>query len=202
MLAEGMATDPGKQREYHQVLYRESGRLMHLVENVLSYARLEKGRYGIREAVAVGEMMDRMLDRLAAHAKIAGMEMVTAIDPMAGSRTIRVDCSAVERILFNLVDNACKYAHTAPDRRIHLEVNSDDKWVRITVWDHGPGIRGGNGRRLFRPFQKSAKEAAKSAPGVGIGLSLSRRLAEASGGRLLVEESAEGACLRLDLPVS
>jgi signal transduction histidine kinase len=202
MLVEGMATDPAKQSQYHQTLYRESDRLVHLVENVLSYARLERGRYGDRETISIGDLINRARDRLAEHARLADMELLVTIDPPAGAKIVRVDASAIERILFNLVDNACKYARSATDRRIHLDVNIEGRWARIVVSDHGPGIDRLKARRLFKPFRKTAREAARSAPGIGIGRPLSRRLARAAGGRLVVVDCNDGACLRLDLPLA
>jgi signal transduction histidine kinase len=200
MLVEGMAADPAKQSQYLQTLYRESNRLVHLVENVLSYARLEKGRYGDRETVSIGGLIDRTRDRLGEHARLAGMQLLVAVDSQAGQRLVRADVSAIERILFNLVDNSCKYARST-DPRIHLEAIADDRWTQISVRDHGPGIERRRARRLFKPFRKTAAEAAKSAPGVGIGLSLSRRLAKAAGGRLVIVDCEDGACLRLEMPL-
>jgi signal transduction histidine kinase len=201
MLVEGMAADPAKQSQYLQTLYRESNRLVHLVENVLSYARLEKGRYGDRETVSIDELVDRTRERLAEHARLAGMQLLVRVESQAGLRLVRVDVSAIERILFNLVDNSCKYARST-DPRIHLDVSSDDRWTRISVRDHGPGIDRRRTRRLFTPFRKTVAEAAKSAPGIGIGLSLSRRLAKAAGGRLVIVECKDGACLRLEMPLA
>jgi len=129
------------------------------------------------------------------------MTLVTSIPPGAGEVRLRMDRSAVERILFNLVDNACKYARAAADRRIHLDCASDARAVGLTVSDHGPGIEAGEVRRLFRPFHKSARDAAQSAPGVGLGLALSRRLARALGGDLsVVRGRADGAAFCLRLP--
>ena len=126
---------------------------------------------------------------------------MTSIPPGTGEVRLRVDRSAVERILFNLVDNACKYARAASDRRIHLDVEADDRAVRLTVSDHGPGIEPRELRRLFRPFHKSARDAAQSAPGVGLGLALSRRLARALGGELTVlRDRPVGAAFCLRLP--
>jgi signal transduction histidine kinase len=200
MLVEGMAADAAKQAQYLQTLHRESNRLTHLVENVLSYARLEKGRYHDRENISIGGLIDRTCGRLEEHARLAGMQLQVAVHPQAAQRLVRTDVSAIERILFNLVDNSCKYARST-DQRIHLEVTSDDRWTHITVRDHGPGIDRRRARGLFRPFRKTAVEAARSAPGVGIGLSLSRRLAKSAGGRLLILECKDGACVRLELPV-
>jgi K+-sensing histidine kinase KdpD len=127
------------------------------------------------------------------------MELV--VETGAESKIVSVDASAIERILFNLVDNACKYASSASDKRIHLDVTADERRAFIAVRDHGPGFSSPQSRRLFAPFQKTAKEAAKTAPGIGIGLHLSRRLAKAAGGRLELASSSEGACLRLELPL-
>ncbi len=74
--------------------------------------------------------------------------------------------------------------------------------MRLTVSDHGPGIDAREARRLFRPFHKSARDAAQSAPGVGLGLALSRRLARAIGGDLrAVRTGAGGAAFCLRLPI-
>jgi K+-sensing histidine kinase KdpD len=96
----------------------------------------------------------------------------------------RTDPAAVEQILFNLVDNACKYAQAADDRRIHCRL--EPTGVR-SVSRSGIMVRGLSKtavRHLFRPFCKSAQVAADTAPGVGLGLALSRRLAVQLGGRL------------------
>jgi signal transduction histidine kinase len=71
--------------------------------------------------------------------------------------------------------------------------------VIIEVSDSGPGIPAGDRRKLFQPFSRSAREAAGHAPGVGLGLALSRRLARAMGGELALVEAEEGACFRLSL---
>lgn len=80
---------------------------------------------------------------------------------------MRVDPAAIERILFNLVDNACKYAAAANDKRIELTVARSNGKLAIRVRDFGPGIDAETAARLFKPFRKSAQAAANSAPGVG-----------------------------------
>lgn len=206
MLAEGMVTDPAQQRRYLQTLHAEASRLTHLVENVLSYARLEKGRTAGRLAtIATGEMIDAMAGRLSARAEQAGMELVVERDGsngdgLADEQPVHANVSAVEQVLFNLVDNACKYAADAADKRIHLSCELHNGEVRLRLRDHGPGISGEMRRRLFRAFSKSAHEAAHSAPGVGLGLALSRRLARDMRGDLRFEQNGgEGACFVLSL---
>ena len=201
MLAEGMVTDDQKRRRYLATLRVEALRLSHLVENVLAYARLERGRVQRRvEIVPVGDLVARLRDRLAERAAQARMELVIEA-PEDNGLAVKADASAVEQIVFNLVDNACKYAAAATDRRIHLVAGRADGGAVLKVCDHGPGISAADARRLFRPFSKSSQEAANSAPGVGLGLALSRRLARDMGGDLRLElQPAGGACFVLSLP--
>src|SRR5438093_2650051 len=107
-------------------------------------------------------------------------------------------------ILFSLVDNACKYAApTASEKLIHLEALPDGKFAMLRVRDHGQGISAEGARRLFQPFSKSAHEAAHTAPGVGLGLALCRRLSRSMGGDLRLEALVKGgACFVLTLPMS
>jgi len=204
MLTERMIPDEEKQRQYLSTLHDESQRLMHLVENVLAYARLERNRHGGHvEAVTVEELLSRTAERLGPRARQAGKQLEVAADAPTRTREVRADVSAVEQILFNLVDNACKYAAGADDARIHIEIHPEGRWTALRVRDHGPGISSEDSRQLFRPFTKSASDAAHSAPGVGLGLTLSRRLAREMGGDLQIDQTVNGgACFKLTLPNS
>lgn len=203
MLTGGMVPDETKRRRYLDTLRTEAERLSHLVENVLSYARLERNRVAAAaQVVSLGELLARIETRLSDRATLADMKLETALSPQEAELTVRVDASAVEQILFNLVDNACKYAVSATDRRIHVEVRRNGHVAVISVRDHGPGISRSDAKRLFRPFSKSAKDAAGSAPGVGLGLALSRRLARHMGGDLRLDPNVDdGACVTLELPL-
>lgn len=204
MLVERMVPDEEKRRLYLNTLRIEADRLSHLVENVLAYARLERGRAARnREDITVGDLIERSRGRLSERAGQAGMVLAVEADEASLSVYVHVDASAVEQILFNLVDNASKYASGASDRRIHVIPERGDTRVLVSVRDHGPGVSGQDARRLFRPFSKSAREAANSAPGVGLGLALSRRLARSMGGDLRLDRSVtDGACFALTVPVS
>jgi signal transduction histidine kinase len=205
MLAGNMVTDEAKRHRYLDTLRIEANRLTHLVENVLSYARLERNKTrGRSEIVRMDTLVSRVEQRLSERAAQAGMQLATEMADSAGAASVRADVSAVEQILFNLIDNACKYAVTATDTRLHLVIDANGGGrVRLKVCDHGPGISAHDGRRLFRPFTKSARDAASSAPGVGLGLALSRRLAREMGGDLvLAPPTPDGACFILTLPVA
>lgn len=204
MLAEGMVPDEATRQQYLGTLRLEASRLSHLVENVLSYARMERGRADGRvENVALGTLLEQVTPRLADRARQDGMDVVVDDDQAAFSTVVRANPSAVEQILVNLVDNAGKYAGDADDKRIHLGVRRTDGAAEVRVRDHGPGISPSVARRLFRSFGKSAHEAAHSAPGVGLGLALSRRLAHDMAARLWLDKTVtDGACFVLSLAVA
>ncbi|HEX5105905.1 MAG TPA: HAMP domain-containing sensor histidine kinase [Pirellulaceae bacterium] len=204
MLAGGMVPEADQRQRYLETLRVEADRLAHLVENVLQYARLERGRPGKRrEEVSIASLLDRCESRLAERAAQAEMRLEVEAAEADREVTLATDSAAVEQIVFNLVDNACKYAGQANDKRIHLEIAADARRVRIAVRDHGPGISRAGRKKLFRPFSKSVHEAASTAPGVGLGLALCRRLAADLGGRLDLESPAEsGAAFVLTLPLS
>ncbi len=203
MLVEGMVKDEDKKTGYLRTMRSEADRLHHLVENVLAYSRIERGSARTRrEQVAAVDMLERMRGRFDERAKRDGLELsmewTTAERP-----SIDTDVTAVEQIVFNLVDNACKYGRPNNGDRGNIQVRggADAQRVWIEVNDKGPGVPLPEARRMFRPFHKSASEAAHSMPGVGLGLALSRRLARALGGELaLCNAGRPGACFRLEIP--
>lgn len=206
MLEDGMVASESDRKSYLHTLRVEAERLSHLVENVLSYARLERGpRAAARERFTVGALLERMQPRLSARAAEADMQLLVQADARALAALLCTDPLAVEQIVFNLVDNACKYASAAEPRTVELQVVVDGGQLKLRVRDHGPGIAARDRRRLFRPFSKSAEQAATSAPGVGLGLALCRRLARQLRGELNYESSPGGGasfCLALPLDAS
>ncbi|MDX1964248.1 MAG: ATP-binding protein [Pirellulales bacterium] len=202
MLAEDMVHDERQRRSYCDTLRGEADRLSHLVENVLAYARLERGGPGKRRIlITVAELAKIATERLDTRLRQAEMELVEEISPPSTAQKILADPGAVEQILFNLIDNAAKYAATAVDRRVVFSAAVESNWLRLKVRDFGPGISPAARAKLFEPFNKSAADAAGSAPGVGLGLALSRRLAREMGGDLRICPGSDGTCFELLLPL-
>jgi len=197
MLCDGMVTDEAKRDRYLGTLRVESDRLGHLVENVLAYARLDRGR-GTRqrtEPITLGELIDRVSDRLHQRCGFADMDLTIDCDDADRDAAMATDPSAVDQVLFNLVENACKYAAGSADKRVTVRAGRrDDGMVAIAVEDRGPGIAPSERKRMFRAFAKSADTAANTAPGVGLGLALSRRLARRLGGDLQLDPTYTGGC--------
>ncbi len=200
-MLESGAVKPEKRGHYLRVLSREADRLSHLVENVLAFSRIERGnaRSNVRE-IPVGELLEPSRERLEARLATAGLQL----EMDASSTTpVRADTAAVEHILFNLIDNAAKYAASSTPAVVEIQTRDLSNKVEILIIDHGPGIAPAEMSRIFRAFHKSAREAAETQPGVGLGLALSRRLAREQGGDLICEAplpQAPGARFLLRLP--
>ena len=200
MLSSG-AVRAEKQATYLKVLSREADRLSHLVENVLAFSKIERGsaRSTVTD-VDLDELLESFQERFASRLEAAGLTLERVPgDPIR----LKLDSSALEHILFNLIDNAAKYAPASEPPVVTLDSTVHKRRVEIRVGDHGPGVPVDECRRIFRPFHKSAKQAAESQPGVGLGLSLSRRLARTMGGTLNCHprrDGARGAEFVLSLP--
>jgi signal transduction histidine kinase len=202
MLADGMVSEPAKRQEYLDTLKSESSRLATLVENVLAYARVEEGRMPVRrERIAVADLLLRTQPVLERRAADASMTLSVAAGDAAAS-VVDVDPAVVGQVLFNLVDNACKYARDAAQRTIELTATARDGHVDLRVRDHGPGLAPDRARAAFTPFERAGRPAGDTVPGIGLGLALSRALARDLGGDLDVERSDGGASFVLTLPVA
>jgi signal transduction histidine kinase len=204
MLADGMVPEGEPRQRYLATLCAEASRLGHLVENVLAYAKLERGNgHQRREKLPLSALIDRVLPRLTERASLAGMKLRVDLDPSLASRPVEVDVGVVEQILFNLVDNASKYGlPESGEPCIHLEALPEKgKFALLRVRDEGHGISPDVVGRLFEPFHRSAEKAAGSAPGVGLGLALCRKLSRSLGGDLRQDRSVpHGAAFVLSLP--
>jgi signal transduction histidine kinase len=150
----------------------------------------------------VKDLMERARQRIQEHAERCGLSLCYDAEERAARLKVSVDASAVEQILFNLVDNACKYAGNSDEGPVEVRARRDGSEAVLAVRDHGPGIPKAEARQIFRPFHKSAEDAANSSPGVGLGLALSRRLARSMGGELRLKQTGgNGACFELRLPI-
>ena len=200
MLADQMVP-PEKQQDYANTLSQQADRLSHLVENVLQFARLERGANGnSRSQVVLTEELPRIIERLQQRCKQSGMLLDVQLHEHVQDKSAKLELHSLEQILFNLIDNACKYAVGATDKMIRLEIGVRQDCLQFRVRDFGPGIDPKFRRRLFQPFCKSDQEAANSAQGVGLGLALCQRMAKELGGKLECQNVQPGAEFVLSIP--
>jgi len=197
MLADGMVKDEDRAREYLRTLRDESTRLGLLVENVLAWSRVEEGRraaeaHPVQAAALIAESEPVLRRRC----EEAGAELVTTPDCNASAIA---DPQRVRQILFNLVDNACKYA--GQHARVQVSSVARNGSVVLAVDDDGPGVPAELRERVFRAFDRGRLGPGDSVRGLGLGLSISLELARSLGGSLQCSSSElGGARFELALP--
>ena len=176
-LSEGMVSDPKK---YGDMIRRETVRLSDMVEQVLVFARTQ--RSDIRpnfEPVAPSEVIDRALSVAGPTLESAGMRV--ECDVPSDLPAIRADVNLVSAGLQNLLINAAKYADKGGIVRVRAGREAPSS-VSIVVEDDGPGVRHSELDRIFSPFYRGADASNSRVPGLGLGLHLVKRIAEAHGG--------------------
>ena len=202
MLESGLVDGEEKQRQYLRTLRLEAGRLQRIVDNVLTHARLDEDRLEQHlEPSALGDAIDSLRPRLEERCAQSEMNFSAALNDETDRALINVDSLALERILFNLVENSCKYAAVGDDRVIQLETHREGERLLCSVTDHGPGISPSDVSGLFRAYDRGEKAGAEPGGGIGLGLSISRRLAREMGGDLHHDATyTQGCRMTLTLP--
>ncbi len=158
-------------------------RLTALVDNLLDMSRLQLGAMSIDlQPTAVDEVVARALDDLGPDGKRV------LIDPADDLPLVQADPGLLERVLSNLASNALRYSPV--DAPPHLTCSRLGDRVEVRVIDRGPGIPREDWDKIFLPFQRLGD--TDNTTGIGLGLALSRGLAEAMGGTLDPEETPGG----------
>jgi len=198
MLRDGMATSEEKRDEYYRTIGSESERLSRLIDNVLEFSRLEKGGRELTWVVGgLEDVLDEVAGKLRPHLQHAGFELVVELE--SGLPPVRYDRDAVVQMLFNLVDNALKYARDARPRRVVLRCAREaDGRVTLSVRDFGPGVPRRQLTRVFEPFYRGEAELTRRTQGSGIGLALVKDLAQAMGAAVR-GVNAEGGGFRVSI---
>ncbi len=197
MLHDGRAKDPAKQQRYLRTMLNETQRLTRLVNNVLDFSRLERGKRDyqherIELVDTVQELVTAQQERLAGEGLTVELELPT--EPLHAE----VDRDALEQILLNLLDNAAKYASEG-ERAIVALTGSSERWA-LSVRDFGPGIAAAERKRVFEAFHRVDDRLTAERPGSGLGLSIATRLARGMGGELTLSPvSPSGCCFTLNV---
>ncbi|MGE9296994.1 MAG: sensor histidine kinase [Puniceicoccales bacterium] len=195
MLAEGRVGDETKRQRYLQTMLNETQRLTRLVNNVLDFSRLERGKRDFQhETLDLGATVESILEGHRERLASDGLA-VTFIPPVAPLHA-KADRDAIEQILLNLLDNAVKYAAAGERAEVRLQ-GASPSW-KLSVCDFGPGIPARERRQVFESFHRVDDRLTAERPGCGLGLSIAARLAEGLGGQLsLSENKPTGCCFTL-----
>ena len=183
MLREGWAAEDKKQA-YYEYIHDESERLSRLISNVLQLARITRNELQIDlKKVAVTELLDSILSRLASQTEQAGFILNIYTPDKAEQTSVLVDADSFIQIIINLVDNAIKFSTKAEQKTIDIECRIlRNNRVQVNVRDYGPGIAQDQMKKIFKLFYRSGNELTRETVGTGIGLALVHQLVLAMGG--------------------
>ena len=186
------------QRDYLHRIQASQRHLLTLIDDIISFARLEAGRLTISSSdVPVARVLELCETLTRNQAALAELSLV--FTPFTASDTVHADGDKVEQILVNLVTNAIKY--TPAGGRVTVSARRDGDEVRFLVEDSGCGIPFEKHEAIFEPFVQVENGLTRTRDGVGLGLSISRELARAMGGDLFVTSAVDrGSKFTLILP--
>ncbi len=202
MLADGMVTEESQKVVYLQTLKEESARIARVLESVLLYSRLEEGRAEARKStISVMDLLDGIMVPMVRQARVHGLDLNIDFHH-AQDQSLETDGQVVEQIMLNLLDNAAKYA-SGQSRSVELSSGVGNNQLFLELRDFGPGVKGGEEKKMFREFHRGAGSHQDGFSGLGLGLSLGRDLARGLRGDLvLLPHDGPGAKFRLILPLT
>jgi PAS domain S-box-containing protein len=174
----------------------ESQSLSHLIENLLELSRAQAQQLTLySEMIDIKSLVKETLHKIKQQAPSHRFVTSVPSEPML----MNADPLRIERILYNLLDNAAKYS--PPDSQIKVSANAEPERLVIGVSDHGKGLSSSEQTRIFGPFQRLENNRPDQARGAGLGLMVCRRLVEAHGGEIWVEsKKGRGSTFFFSLP--
>jgi signal transduction histidine kinase len=197
VLREGERDD--RRRGYLEIVERNSDRLLGLVSDLLFAARLQEGRFELaQDAIDLRVLVEHAVESARPRAEVAGVELhadTSQVPPVVG------EAARLAQLLDNLVSNAIKFTPAGGKVGVWLEARGDV--VHIEVSDTGLGITEEEREHLFERFFRTQTALERQIQGTGLGLYISKAIAEAHGGRIGVESSeGEGTTFVVELPVA
>lgn len=201
VVLEGLSGPLTEEQRRHLGIVRESSvHLLGLINDMLDLTRIEAGQLRLEIGeVDLPDLLRRRVVGFEAEAARKGLALATAIG--AGVGTIHSDAKRVSQIVDNLLSNAVKFTD---EGSVELLAHLVGNRVEVSVIDTGPGIEPGDLPLLFKPFfTQSAGSPSRMHDGIGLGLPISRHLAEALGGTIRVaSEPGHGSRFTVSLPVA
>jgi signal transduction histidine kinase len=167
-----------------------------LIDDLFELSRLEAGEIAWSvQKVDLGVLVSETVDAMAPHAEAGGVAVRCHVP--AGLRSARADPERLQRVLFNLIQNAIR--HTPADGSVTVLAEPVNGGVEIEVADTGEGIAPDDRDSVFDAFVQGGRRAARSEGGAGLGLAISRAIVEAHGGRIWLAEADQGTRVRFSL---
>jgi len=199
LLRDGYLADPGERRAAFDDVERSGLHLLSLINDVLDLSKIEAGQMDLDLApVDLTRLLEEttaLLRERAVVRKVSLTVEAAAIPPIAA------DSRKVKQIVLNLLANAVKFTPTGG--AVTLMTQRDGDYVAVAVRDTGIGISAADQARLFQPFSQVDSSLARKHDGTGLGLALTKQLAELHGGAISVQSTVgEGSTFTVRLPIA
>jgi PAS domain S-box-containing protein len=175
--------------------------LVSFVEDMLDLAKIEAGRLDLTpHAFALSGFVEEAVELLGPRAQAKGLEICAYVDERLPARVIG-DAARLRQVLFNLVGNAVKFTETG-GVSIIVEPGPAPDHIAIAVRDTGIGIAPENQARIFQEFEQADIGATRRYDGIGLGLTISKRIVERMSGAIAIESTlGQGALFRVTVPL-
>lgn len=190
--------DGATRREYVGRMLVHVDALGALVDDLFELSRLEAGDINWTvERVALGDLVTDTIDALRVHADAKGIAVSARVTD--GVLAARVNPEKLQRVLFNLIQNAIR--HTPSDGSVMVHVQPASDAIEVEVADTGDGIAPEERPRIFEAFYRGG-DSSRSGTGAGLGLAIARAIVEAHGGRIWLADSVQGTRVRFTVPAA
>jgi len=197
LLTEGRVDSREKQSSYLKIISAEAARLTRLINNVLDFAKMERGekKYHL-EPCDLSTTVNEVVQNYRPHLEANGFHLQTRIAEHLP--TIPCDRDALSQVLVNLISNAEKYG--GEKKEIEIEAVQANESVEIRMMDRGPGVPAGTEDKIFEQFYRAHDSLGSGIQGSGLGLTLARQIARAHGGDVTyMPRVGGGSCFILKL---
>jgi signal transduction histidine kinase len=193
---EDEVVDERTRTRYLSTMHTHVSALGSMVDDMFELSRLEAGdlEWSIRQ-VELPELVNETVAAMRVEADAKGVSVAAELGALP--RPARADPERLQRVLFNLIQNAIR--HTPADGSVTVRAQRAGDWVEIEVADTGAGISGEDRERLFDPFVRGENDGERGT-GAGLGLVTSRAIVEAHGGRIWLADSEVGTRVRFVIP--
>jgi signal transduction histidine kinase len=183
-LADGVALKQGKVEQYGSLVRDEGRRLSEMVEQILAFSKTEGNHE--TEPVPLSKLVQRAMTACTHEIRAAGAEVDVYIPEELPP--VIVDPTPMAYAIRNLLSNAIRHGKSP----IYMTAHPAQRGVDFSVEDQGEGIDPREAKKLFEPFYRGQTARATQVRGLGLGLSLVKRIVESQGGRVRAENRSEG----------
>jgi len=189
LLEEGVVFNASQSADLLRTIAEESDRLNRLISNLLDLSRLRAGALvPDKQTIGIEDVIEGVVARLQRSLRDVGIR----IQVKDGIPLVPIDVMQIDQLLTNVIENAAKYAPEGSE--IAVTVGKWQTWVEVEVADRGPGIKSEDREKVFEEFYTVPGNglARQTRSGVGLGLSISRAIAQAHGGSMWIHETPGG----------